>query len=105
VTQLSAARAVLIGHLVVTVPVLAIIGAITWLARSRFGPDRTGMALLVGAAIAWLWWSFAIPRWRRWAHGRGADPAAVQRLGARTGLVWPKGFIAERTEFRRKDSD
>ena len=103
--QLSPARAVLAGHLVVTVPVLAIIGAITWLGRSRFGPDRTGLALLVGGAVAWLWWSFAVPRWRHWAHRRGADPAAVQRLGVRTGLVWPKGFIAERTEFRRKDSD
>jgi hypothetical protein len=105
VAPLSPTRAVLAGHLVVTIPVLAIIASITWFGRAQFGPGRTGLALLAGSAVAWLWWSFATPRWRRWAHSRGADPAAVQRLGAWTGLVWPKGFIAERTEFRRHKPD
>jgi len=102
---LSPMRAVLTGHLLITVPVLTIIGTITWLGRVQFGPDRTGLALLAGSVLAWLWWSFAVPRWRRWAHSRGADPAAVQRWGVRTGLLWPKGFVAERTEFRGREPD
>jgi hypothetical protein len=105
VSGLSPARAVLVGHLLVTVPALVIVGGAIWFARIRLGADRTGPALLLGCAVAWLWWSCAIPWWRQWAHRRGADRDAVQRLGVRTGLVWPKGSFLERTEFRRKSSD
>jgi len=98
---MSAVRAVLIGHLVVTGPVLAIILAGGLLARALAG--RFGLGLMFGVLPAWLWWSMAIPRWRTWALARGVDPTELQRIGALTGLVWPKGWIFEKTELPPRD--
>jgi len=100
---LSAAKAIVVGHLLVTGPVLAIIGVVglggyVWFAL-------TGLLIggLVGCGVAWLWWSRTVPKWRRWALSRGASPDRVQRLAAATGLTWPRGWIFGRTEFGPKD--
>jgi hypothetical protein len=61
------------------------------------------LLLFVGFILAWCWWSFTVPRWRRWALGRGAPPDKLQRLAAQTGLVWPKGWVFEKTEFKVDD--
>lgn len=95
--------AVLIGHVWVTGPCLAIIAAGAFVGWWIFGIAGALMAFPQAIAPAWLWWSFFVPRWRRWAHRKGADPDATQEMAAVTGLVWPKGFFLEKTEFRLKD--
>ena len=94
-TALTPLSAVAYGHLVVTLPVLAIMAVVAFFAWPRLG----AMSLIIGGVLAWPWWSLAVPRWRRWALARGADPDALQRLGERTGLVWPRGWIFEKTEI------
>ena len=103
--KLTAVAAVMVGHAFVTMPILAFIAAVGGTAWSGlgWGPRPTLIAIIVAAGTAWLWWSFAIPRWRRWALRRGVDRDALQRVGVATGLVWPRGWIFEKTEFRRKD--
>jgi hypothetical protein len=109
---MSAVKAVLVGHLVVNVPVLAIIALVGWVGnvwvgwRQAYGtslPIGWVVGLFAGCAVAWLWWSWSVPRWRRWALGQGAAPDQLQRLAAATLLVWPKGSIFERTEFGPRD--
>ena len=102
VPPLSAEEAVIRGHLVVTVPVLLILLSAPLLGYLLFGFLGLGLGF-PGFVAAWLWWSFTVPRWRRWALRRGADPDRTQRLGELSGLVWPKGFFLEKTEFRLKD--
>jgi hypothetical protein len=112
---LTAARAVLYGHLMVTLPVTMIILVITTGIAIMIGPSsaddcrlavqlhdigRTALGAIVGGAVAWLCWSVSIPRWRDWAEVRGADPDQTQRFGERTLLLWPKGSVFERTEIR-----
>ncbi len=99
---LDAGRAVAIGHLLVTVPVLLVCGTGAVLGRA-FGHAALGM--VVGVAPAWLYWSFAVPRWRRWALRGGAEPERLQRLAAATGLVWPRGWIFGKTEMRVRDDE
>ena len=60
-----------------------------------------GLGMAVGFVFAWLWWSYFIPQWRAWALQRGADPEELQDLAVSQQLVWPKGSLFERTEFRR----
>jgi hypothetical protein len=99
---LSAEKAVILGHLVVTGPVMLFLLGGPLLGFLLFG--ILGVALgFPSFVVAWLWWSFTVLRWRRWARRRGADPDRTQRLGELTGLVWPKGFFLEQTEFRLKD--
>lgn len=100
---LSAAKAVVVGHLVVTGPVLAIIAIVGLGGYVWFGLPGLLIGGLLGFGVAWMWWSWTVPKWRRWALSRGASPDRVQRLAAATGLIWPRGWIFERTEFRPKD--
>jgi hypothetical protein len=100
--NMSARRAVAVGHLVVDVPVALLIGGA---ATASFLTLNLGWALaviLVATALAWLWWAFSVPRWRRWAINRGSAPEALQRIGQRTGLLWPEGSLLSRTEFRMR---
>jgi hypothetical protein len=106
---LTAEAAVRRGHYFVTLPVFAImIGLwVTLFALAPKGPIPPGIgsvALMVGfiigpPGIAWIWWSYAVPRWRHWALSRGVEPAALQELAEEQKLVWPKGHFLERTEF------
>jgi hypothetical protein len=90
----------LYGHLIVNLPVLLIMGLGWLLGYALKGPAWAVVGLLLGVIPAWLWWSEAVPRWREWAKLRGADEVQTQNLGVRSGLVWPKGSVFEKTEFR-----
>jgi hypothetical protein len=111
--RLTAEVAVRWGHVVVTLPVLGIMLGLWGLAgaRLRHGGQLSqlspglqialAVAVVIGPpATAWLWWAYAVPRWRHWALSRGADPKVLQDLAQAQGLVWPKGSFFERTEFR-----
>lgn len=83
--------------------VLLIVGA--FLGDMIAGELGLGLGIVIGALIAWFWWSLAIPRWRAWALARGADSVGLLRFGVMTGLVWPKGSLLERTERPPRDRD
>jgi hypothetical protein len=105
---------VLTGQLWVNVPLLAILLGVAALISWVVGPSGHGATVLpraihelrvpiggiIGIALAWLWWSYNVPRWRAWALAQGADAAELQEQAVRSGLVWPRGSILEKTEFR-----
>lgn len=96
-------QAVWRGHRWVSLPALAIMGAgglVGWLLASGAGAL---LGLVVAVAPAWLWWSYAVPRWRDWLEDMGIPESDVYRLAVGTGLVFPRGFFFEGTEFRRRD--
>ena len=102
-SALTPYRAVLIGHLVVNLPVVTIMGLAYLLVYLLKGPTWALIALFLAVIPAWLWWSLMVPRWRKWAKRQGADEEQTQYLGQRSGLVWPRGSIFEKTEFRPRN--
>ena len=60
-------------------------------------------SMIIALILDWLWWSYSIPRWRRDALKQGADPNELQAAGEAALLLWPKGSIFEKTEFKVKD--
>jgi hypothetical protein len=96
--SISVTKAILIGHVCVSGGVFLLIGATVFVCRA-FDVLSLPKAVLVGAILAWPWWSISVPKWRRWALARGADADQLQKVGVRTGLVWPKGCIFEKTEI------
>ncbi len=106
--------AILIGQLVVNFPVLIIIIGISAIGilftafidmiistlPSWFIPVGAGISIIISSLIAWVWWSFSVPRWRQWALKNGVPKDELQKWGVITGLVWPKGALFEETEFK-----
>src|SRR5271163_4778798 len=96
--SISVKRAIFVGHLCVTGGVFIVIG-VTILVCHVFALLNFPGAAGLGALIAWPWWSITVPKWRKWALERGADAEQLQKVGVRSGLVWPKGCILEKTEI------
>lgn len=64
------------------------------------------IGFLVGSVACWLWWSFAVTRWRIWAlmHVRNINELMDQAV--QDELIRGKGSWLERTEIRtRKQRD
>jgi len=115
--SLGTGKAILVGQFVVNFPVLFILLIfscsgifLSLLSLKQFGMIQIIIAFLaciipfvIGFAIAWLWWAFSVPRWRQWALNNGVPADELQKWGVITGLVWPKGFIFEKTEIKPKE--
>src|SRR5687767_3115341 len=95
-------RAVFVGWLVVNTPAMIIVLGIVLVGMMR-EPKLWWLFLSIGFFVGWGWWSYTIPRWRRWALKRGAPAEKLQKLAVAVGLTWPKGWIFEKTEFRVDD--
>lgn len=55
---------------------------------------------LFGIVLAWIWWSIMVPRWRLWAWERVEDLDDLKQKAVRAGIIWPEGWIFEKTEFQ-----
>ena len=99
---LGICKAIAAGWLVVNLPAIAIMLA-SLVIGATIEPTLWWLFFSVGFILAWTWWSHSVPRWRRWALRRGANPDRLQRWAVITGLVWRKGSIFEKTEARLDD--
>jgi len=93
-------RAIVVGHLTLTVPAIAGILLVPFLGLREFGPFLFLYYLLAGITLAWQWYSFALPAWKKWLVGKGVPQEAVDALTHHAGLVWPSagfGFFALHT--------
>jgi hypothetical protein len=114
---LHVAIAILVGQLIVNLPVMLIIlgaygvGIALLLTLVDKFPFFQGwgfligilVLIIIGPLVGWLWWSFSVPRWRKWALRNGVPEDKLQKWAVSTGLVWPKGSVFEKTEVRVKE--
>lgn len=100
-------HALVVGHLVSTVPSLLIVAMAV--ALFLLGPIQTTAdwfrwaGAIALCPFSWLWTSIVTPRWRSWALRSGVDPEALYRWGRRTLLVPRRKTIFERSELYLSD--
>jgi hypothetical protein len=82
-------RAVVVGHLTLTVPAIAAILLVPFLGLRMFGPFLFVYYVLAGMTVGWQWYSVALPGWKRWLARKGVQEEEVEHLAHRAGLVWP----------------
>ena len=114
---ISVGTAILVGQLVVNIPVIfiilsvTVIGIVLTLVLTETFPSLPDLtfflgvlgSIVIGTSVGWVWWSFSVPRWRKWAIQKGVPEDRLQKWAVLTGLVWPKGSIFEKTEFKVKE--
>jgi len=100
----KAGKAVLIGHLVASIPVFLIILSFAvggFIISLRFsGLKFFLISTAFGFVLSWLWLSLVVPRWRQWALEHGAPAEQLHKIAVATGLVWPEGSIISKTKFK-----
>ena len=93
-------RAVLLGHLTITIPAIAVIPLIVFWGLYMFGPATLLYYISAGLAAAWQWYSIAIPLWKERLRKRGIQESEIEEIQRRAGL-WmgasPVGLFAVHT--------
>jgi hypothetical protein len=82
-------RATLVGHLVMTAPAIAAILLIPFFSLYMFGPFLFIFYVMTGIGIGWQWYLVALPNWKKWLTGKGAQQEEIESLARRSGLAWP----------------
>lgn len=94
-------RAILLGHVTVTLPALIVVAILAGVGALLFGaPGALGGTLLGSCVLGWPIWAWAIRRWRLNTAARVTDARQLERLAVATGLTGPAGSVfaqAERT--------
>jgi len=105
------------GHMRVNLPVVLIMAAtsvvlaapifLNWL-PDAFGETEFAFVLLfcvlpLPPLLAWVWWSREISSWRIWVLRNVDDWRSLERAAIWTGLIWPRGSIFEKTEFKSSE--
>jgi hypothetical protein len=106
--ELTAFKAVVFGHLTITLPVVAImlgVGVAVYVLTGRI-PLVCGLELnslwqfgrivictIAAVTPAWMWWPRGVRRWRNWTESRGIASESLEKLAVSTGLVWPNRWF------------
>jgi hypothetical protein len=60
------------------------------------------LSILGGILLGWLYWSFAITKWRIWAFSNVKYICVLEREAIKNQLIWSRGSVFEKTEIRTK---
>ncbi|MGA2202707.1 MAG: hypothetical protein ABSG40_12155 [Terriglobales bacterium] len=82
-------RMVLLGHLLITIPAIAVIPLILYFGWYIFGPDLLLYYLCAGLAVSWQWYSAAAPRWKESLRKKNVQENEIEEIQRHTGLLWP----------------
>jgi hypothetical protein len=83
--------------------IAAIAFAAWWLPGGRSESIGIAGAAIIGIGgwvAAWTWWSWSVPQWRIWALRNCVDWPALRKQAVAGGLIWPDGWIFEKTELK-----
>ncbi len=81
-------RALLWGHLLVTLPAVAVLGVVLFFRKYLFVPGWP-YYLTTGLALAYQWYTAAMARWRTALRKRGFSESEVEEIAEKGGLVLP----------------
>ena len=80
---------ILLGHLAITVPVVLAIPLVVYWGLGEFGPSLWPYYVTAGIALAWQWYSMALPRWKGLITKSGLQVNLTEDVARRSGFVWP----------------
>jgi len=103
--HLSPIVAVVLGHLMVNLPIFLILG-VYFISMVIFFPDRLVFWIvffLASIVIIFVWCSFSLPRWYRWAIKHGSPEDRLRKIAIFTGLAWRNSPAFRKTQAKRED--
>lgn len=61
-----------------------------------------GYSLIPAFILAWLWWSWSLPKWRLWAVSKVDDVEFLLQKAVQAQLMWRPGHFLQKTEISTK---
>jgi hypothetical protein len=91
-------------NLPVYVIMFGIIGLSVYLVTGQNYPGwYIVVGIVCGFVLGWLYWSFAITKWRLWAFDNVRNVHELKKRAIKEKLIWSDGSYFERTEIRTVD--
>ena len=92
------------GQLTINIPVFFIMfGVISLLfylsAKKEIPFYFTPLSFVIGPFCGWIYWSFAIVKWKLWAFKNVRNRHELKEKAIRTQLIWPDSSIFNKTEI------
>ncbi|MEE9350261.1 MAG: hypothetical protein V3U80_09465 [Flavobacteriaceae bacterium] len=102
--RISVKEALLKGQVVVNFPVFLLMFGIPGLFYfTNLMSDELlwlkPFSMFLGFVLGWLWWSYAIVKWRLWAFSRVDDFYELEDEAIEAKLIWPEGNWFNKTEI------
>lgn len=82
-------RLILLGHLAITVPVIAAVPLVVLWGLYQFGPSLWPYYVTGGLALAWRWRAVALPWWKGLLTSSGLQVNETEGVALRSALLWP----------------
>lgn len=92
--ELSTIELINRGWLMVNIPAVIII-LIIWYCLIAYVELNGQVSAIIGGAIGWLYWGFAIKRWVKWALDNNIEPDRLLKVGKSSLLLWNRRIIDE----------
>lgn len=92
------------GQLAINIPVFIImfgvISLLFYLSAIKEIPFYfTPLSFVIGPFCGWIYWSFAIVKWKLWAFKNVRNRHELKEKAIRTQLIWPDSSIFNKTEI------
>jgi hypothetical protein len=81
-------RMVLLGHLLITIPAIAVIPLILYFGLYMYGSDLLLYYTCAGLAVSCQWYSIAVPRWKESLRKKNVQENKIDEIQRRSGLLW-----------------
>lgn len=93
------------GQRIVNIPVIAIMYSLLGLGviistNNLLPAWAVSVVIVLAIGLAWLYWSFAITKWRLWAFENVRNVHELKKRAIAKKLIWPEGNFFEKTEIR-----
>ena len=71
----------------------------------NFSPDYWIFFAAGGFIVAWLYWSYMVARWHKWALKKGVDQSQLSRLAIMTGLMWKAQLMPGQSDLDDEEDE
>ena len=106
-SKISVDKAIQKGQLLVNLPVVIILFGLIAIS-TELSAQYTFFAVLIFISafiLAWLYWSFAITKWKLWAYQNVEDLVELKKAAVKSNLIWADGNFFNKTEIKSKKEE
>jgi ABC-type transport system involved in Fe-S cluster assembly fused permease/ATPase subunit len=103
-TKISVKKAIKIGKIAVNAPIIVVFLISCLISENLMSKSLWlfPVSILAIFILPWLYWSFAITKWRIWAFSNVDDICKLASEAVINKLIWEQDSIFEKTEIRTK---
>lgn len=101
---ISVSEAIKNAHLFISLPIALLIIGSTFIIEYLYNDqldylNASLLGIILGVILAWMYWSFAITKWRIWAYKNVEHIHLLTKTAISNHIIWPPAHFFSKTEI------